>query len=221
MITACSHCGSKYELPDKMLGRQARCKACSKMFLICFVDEGPASTARPEPDKPDDPLDALASAAAGDAPPPPRSTSRQPAARSYDANDQERPARPRKARGAGAAMGTGIAALIAAVAAGVCGLITMLSGDNQALVTTLGPTAIGLAATATALAMAAVVNGTSAARRIRRARHPLAGRSQASTGSITGAIALLLVVALTLTGSIWLINRGGLNFEQVVTEGNA
>lgn len=252
MITACSHCGSKYELPDKMLGRQARCKACSKMFLISFLADdampvpevepthktgqapptkrtsstgtrrpaAPQQThAAPEPPEHDDPLNALASAATGDQPPPPRPASRQPAGDPRAAYDQDRPVRSRKAKGAGAAMGTGIAALVLAVAAGVCGLITMLSGDNEALITALVSTTIILAIIATALAMIAVVNGTSATSRIRRARHPLSGRSQASTGSITGAIALLLVVALVLAGSIWLINRGGLNFQEVVTEG--
>lgn len=240
MITTCSNCHSKYEVPDKMLGRQARCKGCSKMFLIAPAEgtnkpkpekdnetftppKRTGSTAQLRPVHPqetqtrDDPLDALANAASGDDP-------RQRLAPRADAGyrdryEEDRPIRSRRAKGAGSAMGMGIASVIFAVLASVCGLITMLSGDNKNLITIIGPITILLVVITTALAMMAVFNGTSASRKIRRARHPLGGQSQASTGTITGSIALLLSFALLLACTIWLINRGGLNFEEVIIEG--
>lgn len=129
--------------------------------------------------------------------------------------------RRRKARGAGLALGTGIAGLAVALAAGVCALIVMLSASNLALIKVLGPITILLVVIGIVLAMIAAVNGTSAKKAIRRSRHPLAGRNEASTGSILGAIAALLLFALILASSIWMINRGGITFTEVVTESEA
>lgn len=233
MITACTHCGSKYELPDKMLGREARCKACGEMFMITQLEGAEPSAAKDDADvfvppkrellssrrraaqptqTSDDPLDALASAGddAGYA-----YTAQRSHAGNRDPYDGDRPARARKARGAAAAMSMGIASLVFVLAALVCGLITMLSGDHEGRIVIFGPIAIVLLVISIGLAMIAVMNGTSASSRIRKARHPIGGRSQASTGSITGGIALLLALGLVIAGSAWLINRGGIQFIEV------
>lgn len=231
MITACSHCGTRYKLPDKMLGRGAKCKACGKNFLIAPAagdtsaddvtpPERNGSTAQLNPVRNDetfdDPLDALASAANDDLPPP-RSTRQSSHASPYE--DDERFVRRRKAKGASLAMGTGIASAVFTVAAIICGIITMTSGDNQDLLKVMGIVTILLLGIGTVLSMIAVVNGTSATRSIHRARHPISGSGHASTGTITGGIAMLLLLGLVIAGSIWLINRGGLQFQETVIEG--
>lgn len=232
MITACNHCGSRYQLPDKMLGRQARCKACGKPFLIADAggDEDEVRPPRPggstaelhpvsrrEADAADDPLDALASAAADD--PPPMHAPRPRAAPDRDEDERyARPAPTRKARGALAALSLGIIGCVLGVAALVCAIITMVQSSDQDLLVVLGSIAIALTVISTLLAMLAVVNGTSAARKIRRARHPLAGRGQASAGTILGGVTLVIMLGLVVAGSAWLVNRGGITFENLVTE---
>lgn len=220
LISSCTHCGAQYQLPDKMLGKQARCKACKRLFVIVPTEEEVelpepnGSTASMEPVGKDDGLDALASAASGaDFEPAARSSSRsRPHA---DQADEFRG--PRKmAKGAQASMAMGITSCVFTAAGLILMIIAMVNGKNQSLLVALGLITIGLLACGAVCAMIAIVNGTSARSKIRRARHPLAGRSQASTGSLTGTIALGLVFACAITIGIFLAKRGGIKFQKEV-----
>lgn len=230
MISSCTHCGVQYQLPAKMLGKQARCKACKRLFLIAPTEDEvdlpqpTGSTAQMSPVSSEqatgDGLDALASAAAessrGMAP------VRSAPARRNDDYNQEHQGRQRMAKGAQSAMVMGIIACVFTVAGIVLMTIAMVNGDDQSLLVTLGIITLGLLTISAVCAMVAVVNGTSAAKKIRRARHPLGGRSQASAGSLTGSIALGLVVIAFIIIGIWLARRGGITFEkEIVAPDNA
>lgn len=231
MITACNHCGKKYEVPDKMLGRGANCPACGKKFLIAnavraaepdeaFLPPEPAgSTAIMQPpvsdeeaQRDEDPMAALADAAQS-------GSDMRPIRRGGGTRadtDEVRPARRRQARGAGLAMGMGITSLVLAVAAGALALVAMLSKGQDTIVA-LGVIALVLAACAAIGSLIAVVNGNTASRAIRRARHPLSGRGQASAGTILGAVAIGIVAVTVTAGAVWLGKRGGLVFEETIT----
>lgn len=252
MRTSCTHCGTHFKVPDKTLGKQARCKSCGKMFVITPVageadvdlEEVGQPAARPavpppagrdrraRPDRrspqpapreePDDPLDALADAAAesgshsqpvhhspraGHAP-----RSRQ---RDDDPDDRDRGGRHRMAKGAKLSMTLGIAALVVGVLGSVCGVVAMFKKGEQSTFIALALTSGGLLLVTGLLGMLAVVNGSGASKHIRHARHPLAGRSEASTGVITGWIAMGIVLAGIVTGGIWLSNnRDAVKFEK-------
>lgn len=266
MITACSHCGKKYKVPDKMLGRHARCRACGESFLIAsaeplieapqeqvFTPPAPEPSPNPEPEpeddvfvppkasgstayshepvndeeagwdgdeEDDDPLARLADAAADSSAemPPPHynpiieSSSPQPA------DEDHRGHRPKRmAKGAGLAMGMGITSLALAFIGGLLALVAMLSA-NQDLTVALGLVGLIMVAMGALTSMLAVVNGSSASRAIRRARHPLSGKGQASTGSILGLISIGLVLITIVGGLIWLSTSGGLVFQNQVDE---
>ena len=113
MISSCTHCGAQYQLPDKMLGKQARCKACKRLFVIVpgedevDLPEPTGSTAQMNPVEEEDGLDALASAASGaDFAPTGGSSSRSRHRDDFD--DDEPRGRHRFAKGAKAAMAMGI-----------------------------------------------------------------------------------------------------------------
>lgn len=222
MISSCTHCGAQYQLPDKMLGKQARCKACKRLFVIVPTEDevelpqptGSTTAMNPINDEADD-LDALASAASGsDFAPTPRTS---PRTRQQD--DDGEPFAPRRmAKGAKAAMAMGITACVFTAAGLILMIIAMVNGKDQDLLITLGLIAIGTLSIGAVLAMIAVVNGTSARSKIRRARHPLAGKSEASTGSLTGTIALGVVFACAVTMGIYLAKRGGIKFENEITQ---
>ncbi len=222
MISSCTHCGAQYQLPDKMLGKQARCKACKRLFVIVpgehevDLPEPTGSTAQMNPVGGDeDGLDALASAASGaDFAPTPRASSRS---RQHDEDDEPR-GRHRMAKGAQAAMAMGITACVFTAAGVVLMIIAMVNGEDQSLMVTLGIITIGLLAIGAVFSMIAIVNGTSAMSKIRKARHPLNGRSQASTGSLTGTIALSLVFICAITIGIFLAKRGGIKFQKEIIE---
>ena len=97
-------------------------------------------------------------------------------------------------------------------------IIAMVNTKNQSLMITLGIITIGLLAIGAVCGMIAVVNGTSAVSKIRKARHPLGGRSEANTGSLTGAIALGLIFACAITIGIFLAKRGGIQFQETIIE---
>ena len=217
MITSCTHCGAQYQLPDKMLGKQARCKTCKRLFVIVpgedevELPEPTGSTAQMEAvQEEEDGLEALASAASGmDFEPAPRASSRAhpreaPRSRYRDDYDDEPRGRHRMARGAKAAMGLGITSCVITVAGIVLMIIAMANGKDQDLLLTLGFITIGLLVIGAVCSMIAIVNGTSATKQIRKARHPLGGRSEASTGSLTGTIALGLVFVAAITIGIYL-----------------
>lgn len=223
MISCCTHCGAQYQLPDKMLGKQARCKACKKRFVIVPAEnevelpEPTGSTTQMNPVNEElDDLQALASAASG--------TDFAPAAglqpRHRFKQEQETNSRvPRKmAKGALASMVMGIIACVLAVAGLILMLIAMANTKNQSLMTTLGVITLGLLSIGTLLSMIAIVNGTSAKSKIRRARYPLPGQAQATTGSLTGTIALGLVFACAITIGIFLAKRGGIQFENKIIQ---
>ena len=223
LISICTHCGAQYQLPDKMLGKQARCKTCKRIFVIVPAEaevelpEPTGSTAQMNPiNEEEDHLDALASAASGtDFAPAPRSRSRQ----HYDEYDDDDRRAPRKmAKGAQASMAMGITSCVFAAAGLVLMIIGMANTKNQSLMITLGIISLGLLAMGAVFSMIAIVNGTSAKSKIRRARHPLGGRSEASTGAITGTIALGLVFACAITIGIFLAKRGGIKFEKEVIQ---
>ena len=228
LISSCTHCGAQYQLPDKMLGKQARCKSCKRLFVIV---PGEDEVDLPEPTgstvameavrEEEDGLDALASAASGvDFEPTPRSSSRSRHRDDYD--DDEPRGRHRMARGAKASMGMGITACVIAAAAVVLMIIAMASGSNQSLQVTLGIIAIGLLAIGAVCAMIAIANGTSATSKIRKARHPLGGRSEASTGSLTGAIALGVVFICAITIGIYLArNPDVTTFKKEIIESSS
>lgn len=217
MISSCPHCGAQYQLPDKMLGKQARCKTCKRLFVIVpseeevDLPEPTGSTAQMEAvQEEEDELEALASAASGmDFDPAPRASSRshtrEPSRSRYrDDYDDEPRGRHRIARGAKAAMGMGITSCVITVAGVVLMIIAMVSGNNQSLLLTLGFISIGLLVIGAICSMIAIANGTAATKQIRKARHPLGGRSEASTGSLTGTIALGLVFVAVITIGIYL-----------------
>ena len=218
LISSCTHCGAQYQLPDKMLGKQARCKSCKRLFVIV---PGEDEVELPEPtgsttqmnavtESEEDGLDALASAASGsDFAPSPRNSSRQ----RYDEDDEPR-GRIRIAKGAKSSMAMGITSCVFAAAGLVLMVIAMVNGENQSLMLTLGIIAIGLLAIGAITSMIAVVNGTSAKSKIKRARHPLSGKSEASTGSLTGVIALGVVFACAISIGIFLAKRGGITIQK-------
>ncbi len=221
MISICNHCGAKYQLPDKMLGKQARCKTCKRLFVIVPAEtevelpEPTGSTVQMAPvQEEENELDALASAASGsDFAPAPRSRPHH-----EEAYEDGRRAPRKMAKGAQVSMAMGITACAFAAAGLVLMIIGMVNGNNQALLVTLGVITLGLLAIGAVLSMLAIVNGTSAKSKIRRARHPLAGRSEASAGSLTGTIALGVVFACTITIGIFLAKRGGIKFEKEVIQ---
>ena len=220
MISSCTHCGAQYQLPDKMLGKQARCKSCKRLFVIVpgedevELPEPTGSTTQMNAVNEEDGLDALASAASGtDFAPSPRTSSRH----RHDEDEQDR--RPRKmAKGAQASMAMGITSCVFVAAGIVLMIIAMANSKNQSLMITLGIITIGLLAMGAVFSMIAVVNGTSAKSKIRRARHPLSGRSEASTGSLTGTIALSLVFVCAITIGVFLAKRGGIKFEKEIIQ---
>jgi hypothetical protein len=220
LISNCTHCGAQYKLPDKMLGKQARCKACKRLFVIVPGEDeielpqptGSTTQMRPVEDE-EDGLDALASAASGgDFAPASRSTSRS----RYAEEEDDEPRRRRMAKGAQASMNLGIMACVLTAAGVVLMIIAMVNGKDQDLLITLGIIALGLFGFGAICSMIAVVNGTSAKSKIRRARHPLDGRSQASTGTITGGIALGVVFVCAIIMGVFLAKRGGIKFENEV-----
>ncbi|MGB0766144.1 MAG: MJ0042-type zinc finger domain-containing protein [Phycisphaeraceae bacterium] len=214
MITTCTHCGAQYKLPDKMLGKQARCKACNKLFVLVPTEdevelpEPTGSTTRMNPVKSeqvfqDDPAEAID--------PSSRSRSRR------EDDDDEPRGRRRMAKGAKTAMGLGITACVFAAAGLTLMIIGMANADSQSLIITLGIISLGSLAVAAVLGMIAVANGTSAKSKILRARHPLAGKSEACTGSLTGGIALAVVLICVVTIIVFLARRGGIKFEKEIT----
>ena len=207
-----------------MLGKQARCKACKRLFVIV---PGQTEVNLPEPTgsttimapvtEEEDGLDALASAASGaDFAPASRTSARSHQHEVYE--DDEPHSRRRMAKGAQAAMGMGITACVFIATGVVLMIVAMVNGKDQDLLITLGLIAIGVLSIGAILAMIAVANGTSAMSKIRRARHPLAGRTQASTGSLTGAIALAIVFICAITIGIYLAKRGGIKFENEIIQ---
>lgn len=247
MRTSCTHCGTHFNVPDKTLGKSAKCKSCGKMFVITPVggesrvdmeevpkmqrraSDRPKKLAAPPPPEPesDDPLDALADAAyessshmrpthpAGHGP----ASSSRYADGGYDEDGGY--GRKRMAKGANLSMGMGIAGLLFALGGGLLSLLAMFLGAAQTVMIVLGSLGIALLAIAAVMGMMAVAHGTSAGRKIRRARHPLGGRGQASTGTGLGWVTLGLVLITAIGGGIWLINRGGIQFEQTVdAQGN-
>lgn len=221
MISNCTHCGAQYQLPDKMLGKQARCKACKRLFVIVpnetevELPQPTGSTTQMNPvDQEEDGLDALASAASGsDFAPSPRASRQR-----YEEEDDRRAPR-RMAKGAQTAMGMGITSCVLVAAGTVLMIIAMVNGKNQSLLITLGIITIGLLAIGAMCSMIAVFNGTSATSKIRKARHPLSGRSQASTGSLTGVIALGIVFICAIAIGIFLArNPDATTFKKEVIE---
>lgn len=218
MISNCTHCGAQYQLPDKMLGKQARCKTCKRLFVIVPTE---SEVELPEPTgstvameavgQEEDGIDALASAASGSDFAPTRSTHRP-------RDDDDGHGRRRIAKGAQAAMGMGITSCAFAAAGLVLMIIAMVNGSDQGLLVILGIITLGVLAIGAVCSMIAIVNGTSATKQIRKARHPLGGRSQASTGSLTGAIALGVVFICAIAIGIFLARRGGITFEKEVIE---
>lgn len=233
MRTSCTHCGKHFKVPDKTLGKQARCKACGEMFVIApapgeeLVElEEAVAPSRPQPEVSDDPLDALADAAVESGshmqPVHGRAThgSSSSTTRHRDDDDDHGP-RHRMARGAKAAMTLGIISTALAVGGGVCAVIAMVKGDDETLLITLGLIGVGLLVVGAVLAMMAVSSGTTAGRQIRHARHPLGGRSEASTGTLMGWVSLGLVLIAIVSGAIWMSQRGGIVFQNTVdAEGN-
>lgn len=212
MITACNHCGAKYELPDKMLGKQGRCKACHKVFVIKLFErdaddemielpDASGSTARMSAVYDDEPV-------------------RRSMSPRHSTDAKKGRVRTRKAKGAGAAMGLGITAAALTVGGGVCALIAMVS-DNQSLVLPLGGGGLGLTGLGLVLAMMAIVNASSAGKAIRRARHPLSGRGEVTTGTITGLASLILAVLTFAGAGIWLAQRGGITFQEEISADQA
>lgn len=229
MISSCTHCGAQYQLPDKMLGKQARCKACKRLFVIVPTED---EVELPEPTgstvsamapvQEEDGLDALASAASGsDFDAAPRSSASR--SRHRDDYDDDHDRRPRKmAKGAKAAMGMGITSCCVTAGGLVLMIIAMAKGSDQNLLVTLGLICIGLLAIGAVFSMMAVVNGTGAMGKIRKARHPLGGRSEASTGSILGAIALGVVFICAITIGIYLArNPDATTFKKEVIESSS
>lgn len=162
-----------------------------------------------------DPLDALADAAfesgAGHAPVHGHRASRS---RHHDEDDDRRGPH-RVARGAALAMGTGATSLACSVIGLACGIVAVVKKDDQSLLIALGLVGVGLLVLSAVLAMMAVVNGSSAMRQIRHARHPLGGRGQASNGTLLGWIGMGLVVVSFVGGAIWLSqNRDAVTFQQ-------
>lgn len=222
MISSCTHCGAQYQLPDKMLGKQARCKACKRLFVIVpsedevDLPEPTGSTTQMDPVDEQDGLDALASAASGsDFAPSSASSSRSRHRDDYE--DDEPRGRHRYAKGAKASMAMGITSC-AITAAGLILMIIAMTRTDVKLEITLGIITLGLLAIGAVTAMIAITNGTSAAKTIRKARHPLSGRSEASTGSITGMIALGVVFGCAITIGIYLVKIGGYVFTEVTSD---
>ena len=230
MITNCTHCGAQYQLPDKMLGKQARCKACKRLFVIVPCEDevelpeptgSTASTMTPVHDEVDG-LDALASAASGadfDMAPRSAPSRSRPAPRQHEEHYEEDDRRPRKyAKGARAALGMGITSCCVTLLGLIAMIIAMVTGKNTSLLVAFGLVSIGLLSIGAIFSMMAVVNGTSAMGKIKKARHPLGGRGEASTGSILGAIALCVVFICAITIGIYLARTGGIKFKKEIIE---
>lgn len=216
MISNCTHCGAQYQLPDKMLGKQARCKACKRLFVIVpketevDLPEPTGSTAQMSPvNEEEDGLDALASAASGsDMLRSPRESSRP--------TERDEPPRGRRrvAKGAGSAMGMGITAAVLAFLGVITGLIMMLSTGNTSIVVAFGSVTAFLLGLSAILGMVAVANANAASRAIRRSRYPMAGKSQATTGTILGLGSVAVVFIMVIVGGIWLAKTDGIQFTE-------
>jgi len=242
LLSSCTHCGAQYQLDDKMLGKKARCKACAKLFVLTPAEpevslqdvEPPrrtGSTAQLRPVQQqeawsDDPLDALASAAieSGSDMAPTRSSSYaapapSPRSRPHDDDEDSDRRRPKRmAKGAVGSMITGIFSGVCALLGIILGVVAMvIAYENQDAFVVTGLIAIFLLGVAAILGMIAVANANSATRAIRRARHPLDGKSQASIATIVGGIALVATLIMFVSGGVWLgKNPDATSFTQVV-----
>ena len=235
MISSCTHCGATYQLPDKMLGKKARCKSCDKLFVLTpdepeiSLDEMEevkppqrgGSTTRMSPVSADDgdPLDALAEASfdsdTGMAPARSRA-SMNPITHPQGAYEEEERRGPKRmAKGAKASMVMGITGAVFALAGNVCSFVAMNTGDQDTLVMT-GVIGMVLMGAGAVFGMIAVANANAAGSKIKRARHPLSGKDEALIGSLSGTFALVMVVIVVIVGGIWLSKRGGIVFEETV-----
>ena len=230
MNTVCTHCHKWFEVSDKALGKNARCRSCGKVFVIApasvtdadaaLVDVNPpggGSTAQLSAVRGDevadrDPLDALADAAE-------QSGYEKMAAVTDHARDLGSSAS-RRARGEVRGSATG------AVASVVCGSIGLFLAVVLMVLVILTATKVmplnagiiagllsGMLVTAV-LCLIAVAQGGGALRRIRRAKGTLQGSSQATAGVILGWVGVALVLAAGVTFVIVISKSGGVVLEQ-------
>ena len=195
--TTCPHCGKYFEVSDKTLGKQARCKSCTKAFVIQAdaVEEIPMKEVRTHAEADQgvedrDPLAALANAATD-------STTEHIAGVREHAIEH------------GSSLTRKETGETGDVAAGAWG--SMIMG----IIALTGMFTCVLAPIGAILAILAITYGSGARKRIRRARGTLEGAKMASAGIILGWVSLLLLVILLIGGVILLIQTGGFTFQEI------
>jgi len=229
--TVCTHCHKWFEVSDKALGKNARCRSCGKVFVITpapVADEDSAmvdvhqpggSTARLSAVRGDevadlehDPLAALADAAE-------QSGYEKVSAVTEHAREHGSFVS-RRARGEVRGTASG------AVASVVCGSIGVFLAVVLLVLAILAATKVmplnagiiaglffGSLVTAV-VCLVAVVQGGGARRRIRRAKGTLQGVGQANAGIAMGWIGLAIVLAAGITLIIIISKSGGIVLEK-------
>lgn len=236
MNTVCTHCHKWFEVSDKALGKNARCRACGKVFVIspaavegndaALVDVHPpggstaqfAAVRRDEiaraSDEPIDPLDALADAAE-------QSGYERVAAVTEHAREHGS-STSRRARGEVRGTASGAVASVVCSSIGVFLAVVLLVLAILAGVKVL-PLNAGLIAglfigflVSAVVCLVGVVQGGSARKRIRRAKGTLQGAGQATAGITLGWIGLAILLAAGITLVIIISKSGGIVLEQRV-----
>lgn len=227
MNTVCPHCHKWFEVSDKALGKNAKCRSCAKMFVIA-----PASVERddtalldlPQPggstahlaavrqDEVDDPLSALADAA--EASGYERMAAVTEHAREHGSSSS------RRQRGEMRGQASGATASVACGGIGLALAIAMLVLVILAATGTV-PKNVGLimglflgGLVTAVVSLVAVVQGGGARKRIRRAKGTLQGASQATTGIFLGWAALAIVLAAGITLLVNISRSGPIVLEQ-------
>jgi len=195
--TTCPHCGKCFTVSDKALGKQTRCKSCTKVFVIQAdaVEEVSMQEIRTHAGTDQgvderDPLAALANAATD-------STTEHIAGVREHAIEH------------GSSLTRKETGETGDVAAGAWG--SMIMG----IIALTGMFTCVLAPIGAILAILAITYGSGARKRIRRARGTLEGAKMASAGIILGWVSLLLLVILLIGGVIFLIGTGGFTFQKI------
>lgn len=225
MKTACSHCHKWFQVPDRALGKRAKCKACGEVFVVRpeGMDEVPMREVAPPPRMgstarmravtethvaeadPDDPLSALADAADSTLHDITDEHQRQARERESYLSHREHGEKGKPAPGAVPSLILGIFAVVPAVGTAVALLILLILSVGSAVAIALASTPGGVGGL---LALFAIVQGNSARRRIRRSRGVLAGGKPAVIGMLLGWGALLVLGLVAAVALILLIRHG-------------
>ncbi|MEM1356274.1 MAG: MJ0042-type zinc finger domain-containing protein [Planctomycetota bacterium] len=230
MKTVCSHCNKWFEVSDKALGKNARCRSCGKVFVIAPAplehddpppprqrqDAPPAPPPRREPVQSDDPLEALADAAE-------QSGYERMAEVSEHAREHGSSVS-RRARGevGGMAKGAVPSVIFGSIGVAIALVVLILAILVGADIIPLNAVSIillfGGLCIASIVCLVGIVQGGTTRKRIRRAKGTLDGKGAATTGIALGWSALALALAAGTTLLIIITRTGGIVLEQRIVE---